>query len=190
LVENGGRYYFLQPELGVIGSGATVSAAYEKFIATRQIYLSEIASAGLSGLLASSPAKTSAAVFPGVPVATVAKDDFKHALKIFVAKFCIVLAVIGVVVAAAGQIVGSAVGRLTASLDGLQPISISDVDTKIADIVGDFRSLSPERKEALRQNIGAMSRELQPLADAWRTPPAASGSPTTPPDSPGKKSSD
>jgi hypothetical protein len=45
------------------------------------------------------------------------------------------------------------------------------VSRKAADIVKDIHSLSKEDKEALLQSVAAISRELDPLVDAWRNPP-------------------
>jgi hypothetical protein len=75
-----------------------------------------------------------------------------------------------------------AVRSLAKSIDGvasgvsqaLAPFSsivLADVVRKADDVASDARSLTVEQKESLRRSIGILSRELQPLFEAWRDPP-------------------
>jgi hypothetical protein len=163
LLESNGRIYFLQPGIGVIASGDNVESAYERFLGARRAFWSELEGAGLTGGDATA----------GVAASAVQRGRGVLAeLGLFIAKFVIALTIIGSV---AGFLVTRTVDRITMAVDqaagSVKPVSLADVTRKAADIVKDFKSLSPEDKEALRRNIGAISRELDPIVDAWRNPP-------------------
>jgi hypothetical protein len=163
LVEKDGRFYFYQPGLGVIGSAESVSAAYERFLGLRRDYLEEARRAGLTAIAAlPSQAQVSAVV---------SRPHFLRELQLFVAKTAIVLVVLSVLGMFVGALVGRAVHDVTASVGGIQPVSMKDVVDKAADIVKDLKSLSPERRESFRQSIGTISQELEPMVEAWRKPP-------------------
>ena len=92
-------------------------------------------------------------------------------LGLFLGKTCIVLLVI------AGIGVAAAV-RVSPLLSGLPPtmsISMTDVADKASMMVRDVQAMPHESKESLRQNVGILSRELSPIIEAWRTPPAPEG---------------
>ena len=169
LVERDGRFYFYEPGLGVIGSAASISEAYEKFLELRRCYLDEVRGAGLT-TLPPHPSQSQVS-------AVVSRPHFLRELQLFVAKSAIVL----VILAFVGMFVGAAVGRgfreVAASIGSVQAVSINDVVDKAAEVVKDLKSLSPERRESLRQSIGTISRELAPMAEAWRNPPEVPATP-------------
>lgn len=162
LVERGGHFYFYQPGLGVIGSAKTISAAYEEFVEERRKYLEEVERAGLSAFPAPSP--------DGEISAVALRPSLSRELLLFLAKTAIVLAVIGVIGLFAGVVVTRAIDDVAGSLARIRPISMEDVAVKAADIARDLRSLSPEKRETLLRSIAAISREVEPMADAWRNP--------------------
>jgi hypothetical protein len=160
LLESNGRIYFFQSDIGVIASGDNVENAYEKFLVARRAFWSELEGAGLTGRAA-----TAGVAAPG-------GRGVLAELGLFIVKSFIVLAIIGSV---AGFVVSRTADRITMAVNqaagSVKPISLADLTRKAADIVKDIKSLSPEDKEALRRNIGAISRELDPIVDAWRNPP-------------------
>jgi hypothetical protein len=173
LVEKDGRFFIYEPGLGVIASDDKIERAYEKFVGVRRDFVAEVARAGLTARVPPQPSQATAAVLAGRPMG--------GELRLFLAKTCIVL----LIVAAAGLVVvdgvNHAIGGLVASVAPLGRISLADVAEKAQAIAIDAHDLPPARKEVLRQSIGALSRELEPIIDAWRNPP--SGPSTAPNDS-------
>jgi hypothetical protein len=169
LIERDGRFYFYQPGLGVIGSADSISAAYERFLGLRRSYLEEVQRAGLTAI----PANPSHAQVSAV----VSRPNFLKELQLFVAKSAIALVILSLIGMFVGAIVGRAVHDVAASVGGVQPVSIKDVVDKAADVAKDLKSLSPERRESLRQSIGTIARELAPMVEAWRNPPEAPSTP-------------
>jgi hypothetical protein len=91
-------------------------------------------------------------------------------LGLFAAKFCIALVItaglVGVVAMRAVDGISGAIAQATP-----KQLSLADVTQKTADILKDIRSLSPQDKEELLRNIGEISRQFEPIVDAWRNPP-------------------
>lgn len=161
LLERDGRYYFFDPGFSVIASGSTVEQAYEKFAEVRTIHAGEIERAGLNPL-----------GLAGRGGEVAARPGFGRELALFAAKFCIALVIIGAiglpVAAGIARGVSAALSQVAASI---QPISLADIAQKAADIARDAEELPPQKKEALRQSIGVIKRELGPVIDAWANPP-------------------
>ena len=171
LLESNGRIYFFQPDIGVIASGDNVENAYQKFLGARRAFWNELEGAGLTGGAATAGVAASA-VPREIKLPAPGGRGVPAELGLFIVKSFIALAIIGSV---AGFVVTHTVDRITMAVDqaagSVKPISLADVTRKAADIVKDIKSLSPEDKEALRRNIGTISRELEPIVDAWRNPP-------------------
>ena len=166
LLENNGRIFFFQPDIGVIASDESLEKAYAKFIGARQAYWSEVDGSGLRiGGGSIVPAQE-------ITVSTTGARSAWVELGLFVAKFCIVLVVIAGV---GGVLVTRVAGSIGAAIDNAvgpsKSISLADVVRKSSDVVKDLQSLTGEEKEALRRNVAAISRELAPIVDAWRNPP-------------------
>jgi hypothetical protein len=168
LIERGGSYFVYEPALGIIASGDTVEGAYRKFLDTRRDLMEQVERAGLT--VSRNQSSTPLPAAGGVP-----GRSFLGELGLFAAKLCIVLVLVG-------AIGGMAVRSLAKSIDGvasgvsqaLAPFSsivLADVVRKADDVASDARSLTVEQKESLRRSIGILSRELQPLFEAWRDPP-------------------
>jgi hypothetical protein len=162
LLESNGRIYFFQPDIGVIASGDNVVNACEKFLGARRAFWSEIEGAGLraraatAGVAASAVPRPRRACGAGLVHRRVLHCADNHRQR--------------------GQLlVTHTVDRITMAVDqaagSVKPVSLADVSPKAVDIVKDFKSLSTEDREPLRRSIGAISRELDPIVDAWRNPP-------------------
>jgi hypothetical protein len=168
LLEKNGRYFFYQPHTGVISSDENIEKAYAKFASARRIFLEEVGQAGLT--LGAAPATQPAASPAGSTRSTAAE------LRLFLAKTCVVLLIIAIVGGVAGSLVAKSVSGLAAAIDHaiapLKSITLADVAGKASDVAKDAQSLTKQQKESLRQSIGTISRELGPIADAWRNPPA------------------
>jgi hypothetical protein len=172
LIEKHGRFFFFQPDIGVIASDATVEGAYDKFLGTRRAYLSEVTQAGLTtggrhGAAAPSrgaPKISAAAAHGGRRIAT--------ELAVFVAKLCIVLVVIGGLGAMLGVRAANSIGSALEQVATSRQLSFQDMVRKAADIAKDIQSLTKEEKEVLTRSIGTISHELDPVVDAWRNPPS------------------
>lgn len=167
LLERQGRFFFYQPGLGVIASGESVGAAYERFAGARSSYLAEAERAGLTTV----PPTAATGSFVGPTGTTVARPDMLRQLALFGIKTVIVLAIIGVVAQVVANSIGGAIDRASQALARLEPISIQDVGDKTAEIVRDFKQLPENRRDAFLQNIGILSRTLEPYVEAWRNPP-------------------
>lgn len=170
LLENNGRIFFFQPDIGVIASDEKLETAYQKFLSARQAFWSEVDRAGLT--VGARPTASAQAI----TVAATGGRSVVSELGLFVAKFCIVLAVIGGIGWGVGVAVTKAVnGAATAFNQAFDPKSLSlsyaDVARKAGEIVKDMQSLTKDEKEALQRNVSAISRELEPVAEAWRNPP-------------------
>lgn len=172
LLERNGRFFFYQPDIGVIASDDGIDRAYEKFLSARRAFWSELDAAGLRtadrGTAGGGPTSTSARNGVSVPMSRGLTTE----LGMFVAKLLIAIALFGgiggMVAMRAAEGVGGAIDRAIAPS---KSISLADVSRKAADIVKDMRSLTREEKESLRQSVAAISRELEPIVDAWRNPP-------------------
>jgi hypothetical protein len=169
MIEKAGRFFFYQPSLGVIASDAGIDSAYRRFLDARQHYLDEVTA---SGVALASPIPEG-----GRSGNILARHDLTHELMLFLMKTGIVLLLVMVVVVVAATSVGGALARLgdrlTAIAEPLNSISIVDVADKAAVIVKDIQAMPPERKESLKRSIGIISRELDPIAEAWRNPTPA-----------------
>jgi hypothetical protein len=173
LLERNGRFFFFQPLIGVIASDASIETAYEKFLDAQRAFWSEVEQAGLivdEGRLGTTPGATA---MRGTPQTVEVSRSVKSELGLFVAKLCIALVLIGVI---GGAVVTRAASGVAAAIEHAigpsKSISMADVSRKAADIVKDLQSLTKEEKESLRQSVGAISREVDPVVDAWRNPPA------------------
>jgi hypothetical protein len=167
LVEKNGRFFFFQPDVGVIASDESIENAYQKFLGARHEFWREIEQAGLSvGNSRGAPGAHEIVLSP-------TGRSVPSELGLFVAKFSLAMILIaaigGVVVTRAASGIAAAIDQVTGPA---RSISIADVSRKAADIVKDLRSLTESEKESLRQSIGAISREIDPIVDAWRNPPA------------------
>jgi len=167
LLENGGKFFVYQPTSGVIASGNSVTAAYQKFTDAQRVFLDTVQQAGLTAGVQESSGLT------GVAVHRSAIGE----LGLFAAKFGVVLLVLsGIGALAVGAIenaVGGATQGISRALAGVGSLTLSDIVTKSDDIVRDFKSVPEQRKEDFRKNVGEISRQLSPIVDAWRNPPDA-----------------
>ena len=167
LVDKNGRFFVYEPRLGVIASDDSVERAYEKFVVSKREFVAELECAGLT---------------VGTPVATagaapvLASRPMADELRLFLVKTCIVLLIVAGVAVAAVVGVNQAIAGLAgaiASLEGLGNLSLADVANKAEAMAIDARDFPADRKELLRRSVGDLSRELGPIIDAWRNPPAA-----------------
>jgi hypothetical protein len=173
LLERNGRFFFFQPDIGVIASDNGIAGAYEKFLSARHAFWYEADAAGLTaggrGMVAG-PDPTAGP--PGNAVSMRRSRGVTTELGIFVVKLLIALTlfagIAGVIITRAAEGVTGAIDR---AVGPSKSISLADVSRKAADIVKDMQSLTKEEKESLRQSVGAISRELDPFVDAWRNPP-------------------
>jgi len=168
LIENNGRFFFFEPDVGVIASDEKIEGAYQKFLGARQAFWREVELAGLpvDGSRRASHARE-------IVLASPTGRSMASELGLFIAKFGIAIVLIGTI---GGVAVTRAVNSVAAAIEHatspIKSVSMADVTLKASDIVKDLRSLTEQEREALRQNIGAISRELGPMIDAWRNPPA------------------
>jgi hypothetical protein len=166
LIERAGNFFFYQPESGVIASGGTVEDAFEKFSQARRAHLDEVQRAGIA-FHSEAPAGEGLAV----------RHDLAAELKLFLAKAVIVLLiVVGAGYAAVSGMAGAA-DKLVAAFAPLGSLSMVDVANKAEIIARDVQALSQERKETLRQSIAILSREAEPMVEAWRNPGPQSSPP-------------
>jgi hypothetical protein len=168
LVEKGGKFFVYEPDLGVIASADNIEAAYARFLEARRGFIAEVDEAGLA---LHRPA--SAVQGEALPVA---QQGLARELRLFVAKAFIVLLGVGAIGLVAASGIKQSVDRLVASVGptvgSLGKLSLADVVVKAEDIARDARNLPDESKESLRQSVGALSREIEPVVEAWRNPPA------------------
>jgi len=162
LFEREGRFYFLDPTSSLVASGSTVAQAYDKFAEVRANQLGDLDRAGLN-LPGPAGRSDGAAARPG----------FGREIALFTTKFCIAL----VIVAAIGLPIAAGIARgvgaaLSAAAASIQPISLSDIVQKAADVARDAEQLPPEKKESLRRSIAVIKRELGPVVDALGDSPA------------------
>jgi hypothetical protein len=171
LVERNGKFFFYEPDHGVIASGSTVDSAFDQFTRTWNARFEQAEQAGI-------PIEVGRARTLGDKVAV--RSDIVGELKIFLAKIAIVLVILAVVGLLAVKAVGGVAEKLASALAPLGSISMVDIANKAEIIVKDVQAMPPERKDALRRSLAILSREVEPLAEAWRNP-----SPETPaPDRP------
>jgi len=171
LIEKNGRFFFFQPDIGVIASDEGIEGAYGKFSDARRAFWNDVAQAGLA---AGGPGAVAAPLRGRGEIVAVAgpgRRGVAAELGLFVAKLCIAVALIGGVGAMVVSRAASGIATTLQQVGSPKPISLADVSRKAADIVKDIHSLSKEDKEALLQSVAAISRELDPLVDAWRNPP-------------------
>ena len=185
LVERGGKFFVYEPALGIIASADNVEAAYGRFVEARSGFFTSVEQAGLT------LDRPAGAVGPRDTLRLAGRTWWQE-LALFVGKMVIVLAVIGGIGAFAAIGVKKAVDQAAASINttintsigpalgSLGKISLADVATKAEDIARDARSLTPENKEKLRRSIAIISRELDPVVDAWRNPPDSLPTPAKP----------
>ena len=184
LLEKDGRYFFYQPDTGLIASDESIETAYAKFESARRGFIEEVERAGLT---------RGQAVGSEQAASTVMSRDFAGELKLFLAKACIVLVLVATVGGLVGALAARSVGGLAAAIDQaltpLKTLTLSDVARKAADIARDSQSLTPQEKESLRQSIGTISREVGPIVDTWRNPPPLAQPTNNPEAAPGTKPS-
>jgi hypothetical protein len=165
LLAKDGKFFVYEPGVAVIASGDSVEAAYRNYGDVRQDYLLQLERAGVTVGRPASPMR----------------QDVRRELMIFFAKLCIVLLVVVAVGAPAIVAIGRSFDGLATTLSGAfasaGSISLVDLTQKAADIAKDAQSLPDEKKEQLRQSIGAISREAGPFVDAWRNPPEPKSAP-------------
>ena len=170
LLEKGGRFFVYDIGLGVIASDESVAGAYEKFANTRRGFIEEVERAGLTVARSSTPAQS---VLPAT------RQGIAAELGPFLVKTCMVVLLVVAIgafgVSFAVGVVTRSIGNLAATASQiagpLKSISMSDIATKAEDIVRDVQAMPQERKESLRQSIGILSREAEPIVEAWRNPP-------------------
>jgi hypothetical protein len=170
VIEKDGRFFLFQPDLGVIVSDESLEKAHAKFVDVRQAFLKDVERAGVTlgrHRAASTSIPTSAVSVPSRQVIAVE-------LGLFAVKFCVILVFVvatgAVVVGHIAKAVDQAVLGIAPRIDALTKLSLADVSIKAADIARDAQNLPESRKEALRQSIAVISRELEPVAEAWRNP--------------------
>lgn len=175
LLAKGGRFFVYEPGIGVIASGNSVEGAYEKFSNVRHEHLAEVERAGLTAVR---------------PIAKPFRPSVGRELAVFLAKVCIVLLVLAAIaipcVLTLARALEQTVAGISSGLASTGSISLKDVVQKAADIAKDARDLPPEKKEALRRSIEAISREVEPFVDAWRNPTGPSNVPAGSPSGPQK----
>lgn len=167
LIEKSGRFFCYEPGLALIASDNSAGGTYDKFVAARRDFFEKIGQLGLETTRLGAQAETAAPT----PTLQLVGRAIMADLGLFLGKTCIVLLVI------AGIGVAAAV-RVSPLLSGLPPtmsISMTDVADKASMMVRDVQAMPHESKESLRQNVGILSRELSPIIEAWRTPPAPEG---------------
>jgi hypothetical protein len=157
LLERGGSFFVYEPNLGIIASDGTVEGAYRRFAGAKIALVEDAERAGLALRRSAVPAR-----LPARPrrVATGQRGVVAE-LSLFVAKIGILFLVVGAIGLAVAKTAGS----------GGKPLGMADIVDKAAEIARDVAGLPPEKKESLRQSVGAVSRELGPVFDAWRNPP-------------------
>ncbi len=165
LVENSGQFFCYQPGLALIASDNSVEGAYHKFVGARRDFFEQIARSGLQAGRLGSSVETAASM-PQPAGRGIGAD-----LGLFLAKTGIVL----LVITGIGAATAAGVSRLLGGLPPVGSISMMDVANKAAMIVRDVQAMPQESKESLRQNVGILSRELAPIVEAWRAPPASEG---------------
>lgn len=161
LLERGGSFFVYEPNLGIIVSDETVEGAYRRFAGAKRALAEEAERAGLMMRRSVAPARLPARPRP----IAAGRRGVAAELTMFLAKIGIFFVVVGGIGAAVAMMVGP-----TAS--NVKPLGMADIADKAAEIARDISSLSPEKKELLRQSVGTVSRELDPVADAWRSPPS------------------
>jgi hypothetical protein len=172
LVERNGKFFFYDPDVGVIASGGTVESAFAQFTRARSEHLEQVEQAGIPVVTAPSEAAEANLSL---------RHDMWGELKIFLAKAAIVLVVLVVAGLVAAQAVGGAADKLAGALAPLGSISMVDIANKAEMIVKDVQAMPAERKEALRRSLAILSREADPIAEAWRNPASvepSAGQPT------------
>ena len=172
LLEKDGRFVFYQPDIGVIASDDSIDAAYAKFASARRGFLEEVERAGLT---------TGGAFVARAAEHTARPRDFAGELKLFLVKTCIVLLVVGAIGALLARSVSDLTSAIDQALKPLKTITLADVARKAADVAKDAQTLTKQEKESLRQSVGTISREIEPIVDAWRTPPTAISNPEAAP---------
>lgn len=160
LVAKSGKFFVYETGLGIIASGESVEGAYERFGIMRQQYFEDVVNAGLTA---------------HAPLSKDSQHGIGRELSIFFLKLCILIMVLAAIitplVVSVSQAVEQTVAAVSSSLSSTGSLSLKDVAQKAADIAKDAQDLPPEKKEILKQSLGVISRELQPLVDAWRNPP-------------------
>lgn len=188
LVEKDGRFVVYQPGLALVASGNSIEDAYGKFAEAKLTFFREIERAGI-GMDTAAPRRQE-----GTARVVASRGVFAE-LGMFVAKTCIVMLLVAGICGVMAIAVKQSIGRLTASLPSeigratggvseffksLGSISMVDIANKAAVIAQDVQAMPEERKEALRQSVGILSRELAPIAEVWRNPPPPPVQRTTP----------
>jgi len=152
VLERGGLFFVYEPSLGIVVSDDTVEGDYRRFASAKRALMDEAERAGLTIRRFVAPAEPRLQ-----PQLAAGQRPVVAELTIFFAKICIIFLVIG--------------GLIALGASFVKPLAMGDIADKAADIARDISSLSPDKKELLRQSVGTVSRELGPVGDAWRNPP-------------------
>ena len=178
LLQKGNRFIFYQPGLGVISSGENLEGAYDRFVGARRAFFEDVDRAGLT-LTTASPVPVPTGP-PGLP----ARVSVTVELGLFLAKTSIIILLIAAIGAVVSSGVTRSVDRLASTVsqvaEPLKKISMFDIVIKAEDIARDVQGMPDDRKESLRQSIGVLSREFNPIGEAWRNPPLLPGVKTAP----------
>src|SRR3954469_177814 len=134
LIEKNGRFFFFQPDIGVIASDEKVEGAYGRFLAARRTFLSEVAHAGLTTRGGGMVAAASGAGRGIVPVAAPGDRGIAAELALFVVKLAILLPVIGGIGAVLGARAASSIASALEQVKVAKQLSFEDVVRKAADI--------------------------------------------------------
>jgi hypothetical protein len=152
LLEKDGRFYFFDSGLDTIASGDTLEQAYEKFTKQASIRASDIAQAGVSR-------------------STRPSSGVGRELGLFALKFGLALAILAAIVVPLMVTVAHGIeGAISHAVASVRPISLADIASKAEDIARDAEALPPQKKEALRQSIATIKRELGRAFDSAADP--------------------
>jgi hypothetical protein len=170
LIERNGRFFFFQPDIGVIASDQGIEEAYGRFSEVRRAFWNDVSQAGLTVGRAGVVAGPSHTGHETVAVVGHGRRGMAAEIGLFVAKVCIVFALIGAIGVTVVARAGAGIATMLQQVELPKQISLADVSRKAADIVKDIQSLTKEEKESLVRSVAAISRELDPVVDAWRNP--------------------
>ena len=82
-------------------------------------------------------------------------------------------ATVGLVLLAVLTVASLGAFAVVEAIKPLGSLSIAHLVDKVGLIAKDFHTLPDEKKDALRRNVGNLSRELSSYGEAWRNPPAS-----------------
>ena len=140
VIERGGIFFVYEPSLGIVVSDETIEGAYRRFAGAKRALVDEAERAGLTIRRFVAPAEPQLQ-----PQLAGGQRPVVAELTIFFAKICIVFLVIG--------------GLIALGAGFVKPLAMGDIADKAADIARDISSLSPDKKDLLRQSVGGNVRE-------------------------------